>query len=71
MWSYALDLRSIRLTVVKVVANSKGTCNTCLFVEAFNYFLNFRNAIIDFLAKKICDFQIFVGGGSVTNAKVH
>ena len=30
MWSYGLDLRSIKLTVVKVVVSSKGTCNNCL-----------------------------------------
>ena len=28
MWSYDLDLRSVRLTVVKVVVSSEGTCNT-------------------------------------------
>ena len=50
MWSYRLDLRSIRLTVVKVVVNSEGTCNNCLFVEVFNYFLNCSNQIFDFLA---------------------
>ena len=38
MWSYGLDLRSIRLTVVKVVVSSEGTCNNYLFVEVFNYF---------------------------------
>ena len=38
MWSYGLDLRSIKLTVVKVVVSSKVTCNNCLFVEVFNYF---------------------------------
>ena len=27
MWLYDLDLRSIRLTVVKVVVSSKETCN--------------------------------------------
>ena len=32
MWSYGLDLRSIKLTVVKVVVISEGTCNNCLFV---------------------------------------
>ena len=36
MESYGLDLRSIKLTVVKVVASSEGTCNNCLFVEVFN-----------------------------------
>ena len=36
MWSYGLDLRSIKLTVVKVVVGSEGTCNNCLFVEMFN-----------------------------------
>ena len=50
MWSYDLDLRSIRLTVVKVVVSSDGTCNNCLFVEVFNYFLNCNNKILDFLA---------------------
>ena len=50
MWSYGLDLRSIRLTVVKVVVSSKGTYNNCLFVEVLNYFLDFSNEIFDFLA---------------------
>ena len=49
MWSYALDLRSIMLTVVKVVVSSKGSCNNCLFVEVFNYFLKCSNEIFDFL----------------------
>ena len=38
MWSCGLDLRSIRLTVVKVVVSSKATCNNCLFFEVFTYF---------------------------------
>ena len=50
MWSYGLDLRSIKLTVVKVVVRSEGTCNNCLFVEVFNYFLNCSNEIFDFLS---------------------
>ena len=50
MWSYDLDLRSIRLTVLKVVVSIEGTCNKCLFVEVFNYFLNFSNEIFNFLA---------------------
>ena len=50
MWSYDLDLRSIRLTVVKVVVGSEGTCYNCLFVEVFNYFLKCSNVIFDFLA---------------------
>ena len=50
MESYGLDLRSIKLTVVKVVVSSEGTCNNCLFVEVFDYFLNCRNKIFDFLA---------------------
>ena len=29
MWSYDLDLRSIRLTVLKVVVSREGTCNNC------------------------------------------
>ena len=37
MWSYGLDLRSTRLTAVKVVISTKGTYNY-LFVEVFNYF---------------------------------
>ena len=36
MESYGLDLRSIKLTVVKVVVSIEGTCNNCLFVEVFN-----------------------------------
>ena len=50
MESYGLDLRSIKLTVVKVVESSEGTCNNCLFVDAFNYFLKCSNEIFDFLA---------------------
>ena len=37
-----MDIRfrseSIRLTVVKVVVSSEGTCNNCLFVVVFDYF---------------------------------
>ena len=36
MESYGLNLRSIKLTVVKVVVSSERTCNNCLFVEVFN-----------------------------------
>ena len=50
MWSYGLDLRSIKFTVVKVVVSSERTCNKCLFVEVFNYFLNFSNEIFDSFA---------------------
>ena len=50
MWPYGLDLRSIKLTLVKVVASSEGTCNKCLFAEVFNHFLNCSNEIFDFLA---------------------
>ena len=50
LWSHDLDLRSIKLTVVKVVVSSEGTCSNCLFVEVFNYFLNCSNEILDFLA---------------------
>ena len=49
VWSYGLDLRSIRLIVVKVVVSSEETCNNCLFVEVFNYVLNCSYVIIDFL----------------------
>ena len=45
MWSYDLDLRSIVLTVVKVFVSNEGTCNNCLFVQVFNYFLNCSNEI--------------------------
>ena len=38
MSSYSLDLRSIRLTVVKVLVSSAGTCDNCLFVKVFNFF---------------------------------
>ena len=50
MKSYGLDLRNIKLTVVKVVISSEGACNNCLFVEVFNYFLNCSNKIFGFLA---------------------
>ena len=50
MRSYNLDLKSIRLTVVKVVVSRERTCNNCRFVEVFNYFLNCSNEIFDFLA---------------------
>ena len=50
MWSYDLDLRSIKLTVVKVVVSNEGTFNNCLFVEVFNYFLNCSNEIFYFPA---------------------
>ena len=43
MWSYGLDLRSTRLTVVKVVVSSERTCNNCLFVKVLNYFLKLSN----------------------------
>ena len=49
MWSQGLDLRSIKLTVVKVFVSSEGTCNNCLFVEVFNYFLKCSNEIFHFL----------------------
>ena len=32
MCSYGLDLRSIKLTVVKVIVSSEGTCNNCLYL---------------------------------------
>ena len=49
MWSHGSDLRSIRLIVVKAVVSSEGTCNNCLFVEVFNYFLKCNDEIFDFL----------------------
>ena len=53
MESYDLDLRSIKLTVVKVVVSSEGTCNNCRFVEVSNYFLKCSNKIFDFLASNL------------------
>ena len=53
MWSYGLDLRSIRSTVVKVVVISEGTGDNCVFVEVFNYFLKCSNEIFDFLASNL------------------
>ena len=50
MESFGLDLRSIKLTVLKVVVSSEGTCNNCVFVEVFDYFLNCSSEIFDFLA---------------------
>ena len=50
MWSYGLDLKSIRSTVVKVFVSSEETCNNYLFVKVFNYFLNCSNELFDFLA---------------------
>ena len=50
MWSYGFNLRSIKLTVVKVVVSSEEICNNCLFVEVFNYFLNCSKEIFNFLA---------------------
>ena len=47
MWSYGLDLRIIKLTVVKVVISSEETCNNSLLN---NYFLKCSNEIFDFLA---------------------
>ena len=54
MWSYGLDLRSIRLTVVKVVVSSEGSCNTCLFVKVFNCFLKYSSEIFDFRTSNSC-----------------
>ena len=36
MWSYGLDLRRIRLTVVKVFVSSEGTYNNCVLNKVFN-----------------------------------
>ena len=38
MWSYGLDLRSIRLTVVKVVVSSEETCNNCYLLKCLIIF---------------------------------
>ena len=53
MWSYGLDLRSIRLTVEKAVVSREETCSNCLFVEVFNYFLNCSNEILDFFTSNL------------------
>ena len=53
MWSCDLDLRNIRLTVIKVVVSSEGIRNNCLFVEVLKYFLNCSNEIFDFLASNL------------------
>ena len=51
MWSYSLNLQSNRLPVVKVVVSSEGTCNNCLFVQVFNYFLKCSKEMFDFLTR--------------------
>ena len=54
MESYSLDLRSIKLTVVKVVVSSEGTCNNyflkCLIIFwiVVTKYLIFLQAIRDF-----------------------
>ena len=53
MWSYSLNLQSNRLTVVKVVVSSEGTCNNCLFVQVFNYFLKCSKEMFDFLTRNL------------------
>ena len=53
MWSYGLDLRSIRLTVVNVAVSSEETCNNCLFVEVFKHFLKCSNEVFDFLGSNL------------------
>ena len=35
MWSYDLNLRCNKLTLVKAVVSGEGTCNNCLFVKIF------------------------------------
>ena len=51
MWSYGFDLRSSWLIVIKMVVSSEGTCDDCLSVEVFDYFLKrflFLQATRDF-----------------------
>ena len=62
MWFCGLDLRSIKLTVVKVLVSSERTCNNCLFVEVFNWFLDFSNEIFDFLANNSVISKFLLGG---------
>ena len=54
MWSYSLDLRSIRLTVVKVVASREGTCNNYLLKCLIIFLIVVRKYLICLQA--ICDF---------------
>ena len=53
MYSYGLDLRSIKLTVAKAFVSSEVTCNNCLFNEGFNYFLKCSNEIFNFLTSSL------------------
>ena len=53
MWSCGLDLRSIKLIVVKVVVSKERTCSNCLFVKVFNLFLKYSNEIFDFLISNL------------------
>ena len=50
MWSYGLDLRSIKLIVVKVFVSCEGTRNNYLFNKVFKYILKCSNKIFDFIA---------------------
>ena len=53
MRSYGLDLRSIRLTVVKRIVSSEETCNNCLYVEVFNHFFKCSNKKLSFLPSNL------------------
>ena len=55
-------MKSIKLTVVKVVVSSEGTYNNCLFVEVFNYFLNCSNEIFYFFCKLFVIFKFLLVG---------
>ena len=49
MWSYGLDLRSIRLAVVKVVVSQKKLVITVCLLKCLIFF-NCSNEIFDFHA---------------------
>ena len=55
MWSYGLDLRSIKLTVVKVVVRSEGTYNNCYLLKCLIGFWILVTKCLIFL-QTICDF---------------
>ena len=38
MWSYGLDLASIKLTIVKVDVSSEGTSNKCFLLKCLIIF---------------------------------
>ena len=51
-----------------MLLGSEGTCNNCLFVEVFKYFLKCSNKIFNFLTNN-SRFLYFCSWDSVTNGK--